>query len=190
MPNQNFDVTLEGNIPVVNLNGVQTNKNITSTGTNTWSGTNTFSGSTVFSGARTGVVNGSSGNTSPTTAQSGQTFLFDSATGITYTLPAPTVGLTYDFIVTTTVTSGNHKIITDAGTTLLLGAVLVGSASGTPIMAQGNGSTHVAVTMNGTTTGGLVGTWINFKCVSATKWEVSGSDVTQNGAPATPFATS
>lgn len=135
-------------------------------------------------------VNASSVTTSPSESKSGQTFLFDSATGITYTLPAPDVGLEYTFVVTTTNTSGNHKVITDAATTFLLGAVLCGSPAGATIMSQGNGTTHVAVTMSGTTTGGVKGTALNFKCITATQWEVTGSVITQGGAPATPFATS
>lgn len=127
--------------------------------------------------------------TSPGVPNSGQTFLFDSATGITYTLPAPSTGLEYSFVVTTTPTSGSHKIITDAATTFLLGVVTSGSVGGAALQFQGNGTTHVAVTMNGTTTGGLVGTSIRFKCVTATQWEVVGQNV-NSAAALTPFATS
>lgn len=139
------------------------------------------------------TINASSGNTTLTTGKRGQTFLFDSATGITYTLPTPTdggvAGLEYHFIITNTVTSGNHKIITDAATTFLLGAVVTGSAGGASIMTQGDGSANIAVTMNGSTTGGFKGTILHFKSLNSTQWEVSGNNVS-GGTPATPFANS
>ncbi len=134
-------------------------------------------------------VNGSSGNTTLLSSQMGETFLFDSATGITYTLPAPVVGAEFNFIVTNTVTSSNHKVITDASTTLLLGIVVEGSTNSTPSTFQANGTTHVSVTMNGSTTGGVKGGRLRFKAVSSTLWEVDGL-LPSASSQATPFATS
>jgi len=53
----------------------------------------------------------------------------------------------------------------------------------------GNGSTHVAVSMNGTTTGAVKGTKLRFTCLSATNWLVQGV-IQGTGTVATPFATS
>ena len=128
-------------------------------------------------------------------SQSGQTFLFDRAAGVTYTLPnlsSSTQGLNYTFVVTTSVTSNNHKIITytgSGGTNLLIGSTWSTVAAGTGTQFFANNSTHVAVTMNGTTTGGLINTVLYFVQVSATQWLVDGT-VEGSGTIATSFATS
>lgn len=136
------------------------------------------------------VISSSGATVTLTAGQTGATCLFDRAAGIVYTLPAPVVGLTFKFIVSTTITSNAAKIITDAGTTLLIGSIVVEKDSdGTLLGCFGDGSTHVAVSMNGTTTGGVIGTELTFTCVTATKWNVSGL-VHASGVIATPFATS
>lgn len=148
----------------------------------------TFGGTATFNGARVGVVNGSSGNTTVPASGSGAVFLFDTAAGITYTLPSPVVGAAYTFIVTTSVTSSNHKIITSAGTVLLQG-VITSATTTASVFESVIGTSNIAVTMNGSTTGGLVGTQLEFRCLSATLWQVFGTNFT-SGTTATPFATS
>lgn len=145
-----------------------------------------FNGTVTFNGARVGVINPSAGNTTLTAAGSGAVFLFDTAAGITYTLPAPVVGATYTFIVTTTVTSSNHKVITSAGTVLLQGTIVNGTTTAS-VFESVIGSSNISVTMNGTTTGGLVGTELLFRCLSATLWQVTGTNFS-SGTTATPFA--
>ena len=141
------------------------------------------------------VVTGSGSTVTLTAQQSGSDLLFDRAAGIVYTLPVPQVGLQFRFLVTTAITSNAAKIITDAGTTLIIGNVLANTASATPAANDGpktfaaNGTTHIAVSMNGTTTGALIGTYIDFVCVSTTQWHVNGV-VLGSGIIATPFATS
>jgi hypothetical protein len=137
------------------------------------------------------VISGSGATVTLTVAQSGSAVLFDRAAGIVFTLPAPSVGLYYDFLVNTTVTSNAHKVITDTGTTLLTGSLInIDTDSSNAVAAwTGNGSSHVAVSMNGTTTGGLKGTWMRFTCISSTLWMVTGIDQ-GTGTVATPFATS
>lgn len=125
-----------------------------------------------------------------TQPQSGSTVLLDTAAGSVVTLPAPKVGLRYTFIISTTVTSNSHKVITDAGTTFLLGGLAMGEAAGTTTLnALGDGSANVAVTMNGTTTGGIKGSRFTVECISTTVWEVSGI-INGSGTLATPFANS
>jgi len=127
--------------------------------------------------------------------QSGSVILMDRAAGIVFTLPAPKVGLKYTFIVNTAVTSNSYKIITDSSTVFLQGTVMMGleattpGATAGPKLFSGNGTTHVAITQNGTTTGGLKGTRITVECITSTVWEVSGI-VLGSGTIATPFATS
>ena len=121
---------------------------------------------------------------------SGAAELFDAAAGVVYTLPPPIVGREFEFFVTVTITSNSAKIITDAATTFLLGEVFTyttATASGAGFAF--NGTTHVACTMNGTTTGGVIGTWVRVKAISATQWFITGL-IVGSGTIATPAATS
>jgi hypothetical protein len=174
----------------------------TSTGTNTLGGNTVLSGASTFT-AGTGairldlgpvtqkqnVISGSGATVTLTAAQSGSLVLFDRAAGIIFTLPAPAVGMWFDFAVAVTITSNNAKVITDTGTTLLAGFVGSGVDNTANKQWVGNGSTHIAVTQNGTTTGGILGSWLRFMCTTSTQWVVTGSLVA-SGTPATPFATS
>lgn len=149
------------------------------------------SGATI-TGQRGNVISGQGATVALTAAQSGSRCLFDRAAGIVYTLPAASVGLTFEFFVPVTVTSNAHKIITNAtATEFLTGSLMnIDTDTSNAVAAwTGDGSTHVSVSMNGTTTGGLKGTWLKFTCVSSTLWLVTGVDE-GNGTVATPFATS
>lgn len=121
----------------------------------------------------------------------GSTVLLDRAAGIVVTLPTAQPGVTFDFVATTSVTSNNYKVITGAATELLIGEVISDDTDSSDAVAifPANGSTHIAVTMNGTTTGGLIGTHLRFTCLSATKWLVEGVNK-GSGTVATPMATS
>ena len=130
-----------------------------------------------------------------TAAQTGAVCLWNAAAGFTYTLPAPVVGLRFTFLVTVTNTSSNHKLITDAASTYLKGSVQQFIEDTTPAANPGpkdflfNGTSHVSCTMNGTTTGGLHGTWIEVVAISTTVWMIRGI-VKASGTIATPAATS
>lgn len=123
--------------------------------------------------------------------ESGALCLFDRAAGVVYTLPSPVVGMEFEFAVNTAVTSNAYKVITSAATVFLVGGVISGNltvaASGD--VFQANGSTHVAISMNGTDTGGLPGGRLKFTCTSATTWQVDGL-IVGSGTNADPFATS
>lgn len=127
--------------------------------------------------------------------ESGSVFLFNRAAGIVYTLPtAPKVGTFFDFMVTTTVTTNAYKVITGAGTELLIGGYISVDSDTANAMAyfSGNGSTHVSVNMTPAGTnalGGIIGTKLRFTCLSSTRWMVEGI-VFCGGTPATAFATS
>jgi hypothetical protein len=154
----------------------------------------------VNTGTSTGgkrAVTASGGTTRTlTAANSGSVNLFDSAAGITYTLPAPVVGLTYDFVWTVSQSSSAHVIVTDAGTTFLLGGASMFSATDvTPSATLGpkffaaNGTTHIKFTSNATTTGTAIGSWLRLICVTATQWYVNGVVDSPSGSIATPFST-
>ena len=144
--------------------------------------------------ARQNVISGSGATASLSPLNSGSLVLMDRAAGIIFTLPVATtanVGMYFDFAITTSVTSNNYKVITGAGTEFLIGGYTnVDTDTANAVAAfTGNGSTHIAVTMNGTTTGGLLGTKLRFTCLSVTRWMVEGI-VQGNGTVATALATS
>jgi hypothetical protein len=150
---------------------------------------NTFGRETVQTRKRSVT----SGAQTLTTAQSGTLCLFDTAAGYTYTLPAitaNTVGTWFEFFTTVSCTSVAQKIITDAGTTFLLGEVLMyTTATASPAGFAFNGTTHVACTMAGTTTGGLIGTKVRVVAISPTQWMIAGN-IVGSGTIITPAATS
>lgn len=125
--------------------------------------------------------------------ESGALCLFDSASGVVYTLPtasAQTVGLTYEFLVRTTITSNAAKIVTADASTFLVGAVVSANSGATTTTAYpANGTTIRALSSNGTTTGGTIGDRYKVTCISATLWAIDGQ-VVATGIAATPFATS
>lgn len=117
--------------------------------------------------------------------------MFDRAAGVVYTLPTPVKGMQFEFAVSVAVTSNAHKIITSAATVFLVGGLISGNltvASSGDIF-QGDGTTHVAVSMDGATKGGLIGGRLKFTALSTTQWYVEGM-VVGSGTNADPFATS
>lgn len=143
-----------------------------------------------YMGAAFSIAGAPSNAATLTPAQSGGIFLFDNASGGTYTLPAPQVGLWYQFYVTVSVTSNNFKVVTNnTGTVLLIGSIWETVAAGTGTQFFPNGSSNSAITMAGTTTGGLVNTCFDVYCVSSTQWFIDGTNVA-SGTIATPFTNS
>lgn len=155
----------------------------------------TVPGSLTLTGATQGellnVIDVTTATKTLTAAQSKSLVQLDRAAGVTVTLPAPAIGLYFDFVVQTSVTSNNHKVITDAGTTLILGGVVMTEAADTNagLAALFNGTTHISILMNGTTTGGLIGTQFRLACVTTTQWAISGI-VAGSGTLATCASTS
>jgi hypothetical protein len=125
--------------------------------------------------------------------ESGALCLFDRAAGVVYTLPAITsasIGMQFEFQTTVTITSNAAKVITDAATTFIVGLVdMLIAGSATTLAAAANGTTHVAISSNGTTTGGVIGDRYRLTAVSTTLWVIDGV-VSGSGSIATPFATS
>ena len=199
---------LENALPIVESDGLNSNKAAvmggawTMNGAVTFGGALTVAGATIFNGSVTmnGSKVGGSKNVltaaaSLTAAQSTSLCVFSTAAGQLYTLPAPAVGLSFDFFVQTTATSLSHKVITNTGTVFLLGAISYGILDTTPGANPGpkftaaDGSSMVSIAMNGTTTGGVAGTYFTVTCISATLWAISGL-VIASGTISTPFATS
>ena len=96
------------------------------------------------------------------------------------------LGVTFRFLITTAAT--NVNINTD-GTDKYVGylnLLLSTSSSGKPYAA---GASDDAIDLNGTTKGGLVGSFLEVTAVGSATYSVSGSLIA-SGALASPFATS
>jgi hypothetical protein len=107
------------------------------------------------------------------------------ATGATITLPASSgSGATFRFLVTTSVTSNSYKIQVANATDVMVGSIAV---SGTTTATFGAASTSDTITMNGTTQGGLLGTYIELTDYASGFWRVSGTSV-GSGSVITPFS--
>lgn len=184
-----MSIYIENQLPVVKYHGINTQKNCS------------FEGAMALNaGGLTGIKPAvtASGGTARTllAADSGSLNKFDSAAGITYTLPSPVVGLQYDFITTVLQTSSAHVVITSGAGIYLLGAIamfsgndVTPSATLGPKMFLADGTSFVKYTSNGTTTGGGIGTWLRFICLSSTQWFVNGVVKSPSGTIATPFST-
>lgn len=115
----------------------------------------------------------------------GAVVVVSAAAGLTLSLPAATgLGTVFTVFVNTTVTS-NAVIIAANGTDIIQGAVGMSTdAAGVVILAI---ATADYITMNGSTTGGVKGSWVELKDVASGVWQVGGMLVS-TGAEATPFA--
>ena len=143
--------------------------------------------------AKRPVISGSGATRTLNELESGSLVLFDRAAGIVFTLPtAPTPGTYFDFAVSVTITGGAAKVITGAGTELMVGQILgcdTDTGNATLVWPSLVATSNIAVSMNGTTTGGTKGDTFRATCLNATTWLVSGH-TNNNGVVATPFATS
>lgn len=121
-----------------------------------------------------------------TAAESGSIVLFAAVSTI-ITLPTPSVGLYYTFISTVSAAT-NQEIDTSGAAVFLQGApnILVDNSATSKGFA-GDGTGHVKYQMNGSTKGGIIGSWMRVECVTATQWQVTGN-LLGSGAPATGFA--
>ena len=126
--------------------------------------------------------------------QSGALIIFDSATGNLVTLPTPVKGMQFEVLVEIAATSNEHKILTNSITTeFLLGSVISASetvAEGMDVFTADGTSNHVSISMNGTTTGGEVGSRFVFTALSTTQWLIKGVNQGSGGAVTDPFDSS
>ena len=98
-------------------------------------------------------------------------------------------GVVYTIWVPTTISTSSLKIGTD-GTDKYVGSVLsIDTDSSNVTVGFVPASTNDFINLNGTTTGGVAGTWIQIVAVAALKYMVTGT-VLGTGVVATPFADS
>lgn len=117
--------------------------------------------------------------------QSGSVIRFDRAAGVVITLPTAREGLWYDFLVKTSVTSNTYQVVA-AGSTKVSGTLVASIDDTASKSFVGNGSSHTKVSMNGSTSGGLVGTYFRAFC-NGTTWTINGENIS-SGTIVTPFA--
>lgn len=114
----------------------------------------------------------------------GQTVVSNLAGAQAITLPAATgSGNIYRVYVQTTKT-GNLTITTDGSDDLVGALEVTTDASGTPFLSDG---TDTIITMNGSTTGGVKGSYVELQDIASATWLVSGRLVS-TGVEATPFS--
>jgi hypothetical protein len=98
-------------------------------------------------------------------------------------------GVVYTIWVPTTITTSSLKIGTD-GTDKYVGYVLsIDSDTTDATRGFGAGASNDFINFNGTTTGGVAGTWVQIFAIAANKYMVTGVAV-GSGTVATPFADS
>ena len=98
-------------------------------------------------------------------------------------------GVTYTIWVPTTISTSSLKIGTD-GTDKYVGSVIsVDTDSSGAVVGFTAGASNDYINLNGTTTGGVAGTWIQIVAIAANKYMVTGV-VNGSGTVATPFADS
>jgi hypothetical protein len=134
-----------------------------------------------------------------TANDSGKTYLLDDAAGLDFTLPvisATNIGMTFRFVLVTEVTSNSYRITAGEATDLFIGNVVMfdkdvaeGSTEALLQIFRPDVSDDDALTIAGAddTTGALVGGYVDFEAVTATRWFVRGVLI-GDGALATVFA--
>lgn len=144
---------------------------------------------------QTAVVSGDSidtaGAVTLTAAQSGTTFLVDKADGLAFTTPdagaGDIIGVTYKFIVTTSITSNAFSISGATTDNLMQGGVTALDFDTADVVDFFTPDADTDVfSANGGTTGGLEGTVITITCIGADNWYIEGTNV-GDGVIVTPF---
>lgn len=152
-------------------------------------------GSTTFSGPVTskgGFITGTDVNSTLTASAAitqetynGQIINLSAAAGMTITLPAATgTNAMYRFVVSTTVTSNSYIIKVANATDVLVGKASVAGATGTVFSTLTASDT---LTMNGSTLGGVAGSYVEIMDVAAGIFVVR-ANLLGSGTPATPFS--
>jgi len=89
-------------------------------------------------------------------------------------------------VVTTSVSSNNYILKVANASDTMQGVAMIGASGGTSELF-GTAATSDTITMNGTTTGGLRGSYIEIRDVANNLWQVRYHGVA-SGVAATPFS--
>ena len=126
------------------------------------------------------------------TEHAGRTCLLGEVGGnalVTLTLPDATgSGATYKFIVSVANTS-NYVIVAPDASNTIGGIMLYLDEDGTAVTAFPTVAATDTITLNGGTTGGIIGDYLELVDIATDKWHVRGTMRVAAGAnPATPFS--
>ena len=116
----------------------------------------------------------------------GKVIVLNRAAGIAVTLPAATgSGCMFKIVVGTTFTSS--ATIKVVGNDIMQGSCIQGADGGNTVVSYDTAADSDTITLDGATTGGLIGEWIELIDMKADTWMVH---MIQNatGAEATPFS--
>lgn len=140
---------------------------------------------------KTEIISATEETLALTNEDSGKTIVLARAAGIAITLPAfPEIGVNFKFVVKTGATTGSYIItaseLTDNYILFKGGVSLVDSDSGdTHTYPIGDGNDN-SIELNGTTQGGLIGSWLKAEYLAEGCWFLSGA-VRGSGTVATPL---
>lgn len=155
--------------------------------------------STTFSGPVTstaGFISGSDSIVSVTAAtatvtsaaHAGRTVLLDRAAGQALTLPAATgSGNSYKFFVKTTITSNSTTIKVADATDVMAGVAIVANDTDASASIFETAADSDTITLNGGTTGGILGATVELQDVATNLWSVRVVGAA-TGTEATPFS--
>lgn len=111
-----------------------------------------------------------------------------SASPIAITLPQATgTGVKYRFQFQVAATATQHTIKVANSTDVMQGLVLALTTSSANVIGYGTSATSDTITLNGTTTGGVIGSWWEIQDIKTGFFLVQGFD-SPTGATATPFS--
>ena len=115
-------------------------------------------------------------------------YTLNAAAGLTVTLPAATgSGKRAEFVVGTTVTSNSYIIQGDKAAVTMYGNIIAAADGGNTVNGWEAVSDADTITLDGSTTGGIVGDRIICIDIAADTWLVVGV-LSQTGTEATPFS--
>jgi len=154
--------------------------------------------STTFSGPVTstaGFISGSDSLVSVTAdvtltsaAHAGRMMNLNVASGATVTLPAASgTGNVYRFFVQTTVTSNNYKIQVASADDTMAGIAVVANDSDNTASIFETAAASDTITLNGTTTGGILGGQVELQDIASGVFRVLINQ-SATGTEATPFS--
>ena len=118
----------------------------------------------------------------------GAPIVVNAAAGLTLTLPASSgSGDDFEIVIGTSVTSNSVIVRVANGTDVMRGVAMNAADAGDTIVAFETAAASDTITMNGTTTGGLVGDRILLKDIAAGFWQVQVIGAA-TGTEVTPFS--
>ena len=145
-------------------------------------------GATHFSGLVVSPTNKTASFTASEWDHAGKVVALNAAAGLTVTLPAASgSGAEYRFFIGTTVTSNDVIIQVASSTDTMAGVCHTANDTDASASLFETAATSDTITLDGSTTGGILGGFITLIDVASTVWAVNISQAA-TGSEATPFS--